>query len=118
MEEAEYCNRLALMNRGKLIALNSPYEIRRSTSDPLYDLNTDDSLKTVKTLQGLSNILEVSMYGRSVHVTLMDDGDTEQEIRKILEQRGIGVLSMRRIQPSLEDAFVSKVRAAGGAPVD
>lgn len=118
MEEAEYCNRLALMNRGKLIALNSPYEIRRSTSDPLYDLNTDDSLKTVKALQGVSNILEVSMYGRSVHVTVMDDEHAEQEIREILDQRGVRVLSMRRIQPSLEDAFVSKVRAAGGAPVD
>jgi len=118
MEEAEYCNRLALMNRGKLIALDSPYEIRRSTSDPLYDLNTDDSLKTVKALQGLSNILEVSMYGRTVHVTVMDDEHAEQEMRETLDQKGVRVLSMRRIQPSLEDAFVSKVRAAGGAPVD
>lgn len=118
MEEAEYCNRLALMNRGKLIALNSPYEIRRSTSEPLYELNTDDSLKTVKALQGNSNILEVSMYGRSVHVTVIDDEQAEQEIRETLGQRGVRVLSMRRIQPSLEDAFVSKVRAAGGAPVD
>jgi ABC-2 type transport system ATP-binding protein len=118
MEEAEYCHRLALMNRGKLIALDSPSALRRSSDDPLYELNTDDSLRTVKLLQDSADLLEVAMYGRSVHLTVKNEEQATQEVRARLEDEGIRVLAMRRIQPSLEDAFVAKVREAGGAPVD
>ena len=72
MEEAEYCHRLALMNRGKLIALDTPALLRAAVRDPLFELHTSDSLHTVKLLQRTDEALEVAMYGRAVHVAVTD----------------------------------------------
>jgi len=118
MEEAEYCHRLALMNRGKLIALDSPARLRAAASDPLFELRTGDSLRTVKVLQGSEAVLEAAMYGRAVHVAVTDASRARDDIPKRLKQEGIDLLGMKQIAPSLEDVFVFQVRAAGGAPVD
>ena len=118
MEEAEYCHRLALMNRGKLIALDTPAHLRAAARDPLFELRTSDSLHTVKSLQGTEEVLEAAMYGRSVHVTVTDAGRARSAIPVTLKANGITLHTMQQIAPSLEDAFVFQVRAAGGAPVD
>ncbi len=118
MEEAEYCHRLALMNRGKLIALDTPAHLRAATREPLFELRTDDSLRTVKLLQQLDGVHEAAMYGRAVHVAVKDAEQARTDIPARLKREGIGLLGMEEIAPSLEDVFVYQVRAAGGAPVD
>jgi len=77
MEEAGYCHRLALMNRGKLIALDTPARLREPAGGgrmPLLEVRTTDSLRTVKVLQGKPGVIEVGMFGRAVHVTVEDEG--------------------------------------------
>lgn len=118
MEEAEYCHRLALMNRGKLIALDTPAQLRAADTEPLFELKTDDSLRTVKLLQQLDGVHEAAMYGRAVHVAVKDAERARTDIPTRLKREGIGLLGMEEIAPSLEDVFVYQVRAAGGAPVD
>ena len=118
MEEAEYCHRLALMNRGKLITLDTPALLRASVRDPLFELRTSDSLHTVKLLQRSDEALEVAMYGRAVHVAVKDADRARSTLPALLMNDGIELLAMQQIAPSLEDAFVFQVRAAGGAPVD
>ncbi len=118
MEEAEYCHRLALMNRGKLIALDTPANLRAAARDPLFELRTSDSLRTVKLLQGMEDVLEAAMYGRAVHVTVTDADRARSAIPAALRKNTIGLHGMQQIAPSLEDVFVYQVRAAGGAPVD
>jgi ABC-2 type transport system ATP-binding protein len=118
MEEAEYCHRLALMNRGKLITLDTPALLRAAVRDPLFELRTSDSLHTVKLLQRSDEALEVAMYGRAVHVAVKDADRAHIVIPALLKNDGIELLAMQQIAPSLEDAFVFQVRAAGGAPQD
>jgi ABC-2 type transport system ATP-binding protein len=118
MEEAEYCHRLALMNRGKLIALDTPVRLRNADTEPLFELKTDDSPRTVKLLQRMDGVHEAAMYGRTVHVAVTDAEHARREIPARLAAEGIALQGMERITPSLEDVFVFQVRAAGGAPVD
>mgnify|MGYP003433707806 FL=1 len=118
MEEAEYCDRLALMNRGKLIALDTPAKIRGRMPDTLLELQTDDGPRAVEALQGLPTILETALYGRAVHIAVRDESAARVEIESRLIERGLVLRKLEVIAPSLEDAFVAEVRAAGGAPVD
>jgi ABC-2 type transport system ATP-binding protein len=118
MEEAEYCHRLALMNRGKLIALDTPVRLRNADTEPLFELKTDDSPRAVKLLQRMDGVHEAAMYGRAVHVAVADAGRAQRDIPARLAAEGIALRGMERITPSLEDVFVFQVRAAGGAPVD
>ena len=118
MEEAEYCHRLALMNRGILIALDTPAGLRGSTHVPILELRTDNAPRAVETLKGAPAVVEAAMFGRTVHVTVEDVETATVELPDLLARQGITVSGLREIAPSLEDVFVARVRDAGGAPVD
>jgi ABC-2 type transport system ATP-binding protein len=114
MEEAEYCHRLALMNRGRLIALDSPAGLRDSTVEPLLELRTDNAPRAVEAVKDLSGVLEASMYGRALHVLVADESAAAPVLSKALADAGVTLRSLRRIQPALEDVFVARIREAEG----
>jgi drug efflux transport system ATP-binding protein len=118
MEEAEYCHRLALMNRGRIIALDAPARLRGAAHQPLLELRADDSLKAVKLLQQVDGVSDAALYGRAVHVRVRDARAAGAAIRRRLDQAGVEVQALKEITPSLEDVFVARVLAAGGAPTD
>jgi ABC-2 type transport system ATP-binding protein len=114
MEEAEYCHRLALMHRGRLIVLDSPAALRASMAEPLLELRTDDAPRAVEAVAGLPGVLEASMYGRDLHVLVGDETGARPLLADALARAGLVVRSIRRIEPALEDVFVARVREAGG----
>jgi ABC-2 type transport system ATP-binding protein len=118
MEEAEHCHRLALMNRGRLVALDAPAALRAGMRAPLLDLEVDDGPRAVGALQGSPEVLEAGLYGRNVHVLVRDLEAARATLPGRLAARGVTLRNMRRIAPSLEDVFVALVSEAGGAPVD
>jgi ABC-2 type transport system ATP-binding protein len=118
MEEAEYCHRLALMNRGELIALDTPARLRAGMEEPIFEVRVDNPPKAVEALQGAPGIVEAAMFGRVLHVTLASADDAAALIEDRLAERGIRLEGVDRIVPALEDVFVARVHAAGGAPVE
>ncbi len=118
MEEAEYCHRLALMNRGRLVALDSPHELRRSMQEPLLEILCSSAPRAVEALRNAAGILDAAMYGRHVHATVEDAARARASIPDLLAKEGVATEGIEEIAPSLEDVFVSKIRAAGGAPTD
>ncbi|MEJ2501961.1 MAG: hypothetical protein P8177_01375 [Gemmatimonadota bacterium] len=114
MEEAEYCHRLALMNRGRLIALDTPDRLRQSLDRPVFDVAVDRPARAVEALSGAPGILEAALFGRRVHVLASDDGGAEV-IRRRLDGAGLAPESVAAVAPSLEDVFVALVRREGGA---
>ena len=117
MEEAEYCHRLALLNRGKLIALDTPRALRSQVVDPIFRVETDDPPAAIEALTRHEGILESAMFGRSLHVTVTDEVLGPPAIRRALQAAGRTVDSLEPVEASLEDVFVSLVRAQGGAVV-
>ena len=115
MEEAEYCNRLVLMNRGAVVALDEPAGLRARMDRPLLELRTSDPARTVEALKDCEGILEASMYGRRVHLVVSDETDIRERVPGLLEEQEVTLERMERIPPSLEDVFVALVRAEGGA---
>jgi ABC-2 type transport system ATP-binding protein len=112
MDEAEYCHRLALMYRGKVIALGPPAELKQSlTSQTLLQLDTADPLATMRALEGLPGVRDVAVFGGGLHVTVDDLESGRAKIRQALETRGIAVQRLDRIEPSMEDVFVAMIEA-------
>ena len=118
MEEAEYCHRLALMNRGRLIALDAPSALRRRVVAPILEVRTDDAPRAVEALADREGVVEATMFGRALHVTVDEAAAGERTVRSVLADAGLAVEEVWATPPSLEDVFVSLVRAEGGAPVD
>jgi ABC-2 type transport system ATP-binding protein len=114
MDEAEYCHRLALMYRGKVIALGSPAELKEGlTTHTLLQLDSSDPLGTMRALEGAPGISDVAVFGGGLHVTLADP-DVEAGIARVrtaLDGKGIEIRRLERIEPSMEDVFVAMIEA-------
>ena len=117
MEEAEYCHRLALMNRGRLIALDTPVALRQQMGEPIVAVTTDDAPAAVHALRGLPDVEDVTMFGRVLHAVVKDEDGARTSIPARLAESGITMSAMSRIAPSLEDVFASLVRREGGAVI-
>jgi ABC-2 type transport system ATP-binding protein len=117
MEEAEYCDRLALMNRGRLIAIGTPRGLRAEMDEPIFRVETNDAPRTVPALAGMHGVVDASLFGRALRVVVTDAAHAAQMLRERIEQAGLVCRSIERISPSLEDVFVARVRDAGGAVV-
>ena len=113
MEEAEYCHRLLLMNRGRIIAQGAPAELRRLMTEPIWSVRTDHAPDAVEALQRAPGIIEAAMFGRDVHV--VTERADEEVVRAALRAAGRGAAAIEPITPSLEDVFVALVRREGGA---
>jgi ABC-2 type transport system ATP-binding protein len=118
LEEAEYCHRLALLNRGRLVALDTPAGLRAGLRQPLLEVRTAASARALEVLRDAPGVRGVGLYGRAVHARVDDQARGAEEIRRALAGRGIALDGLDRVEPSLEDVFVALVEEAGGAAVD
>jgi ABC-2 type transport system ATP-binding protein len=110
MEEAEYCNRIALIDRGKLIALGSPEELKKKHLEgAIYEVEMEDALQGSETLAGMEEILDAAVFGRSLHVRIREMEGPETFLSASLKKAGILPGKIQRIEPSLEDVFVALV---------
>lgn len=115
MEEAEYCHRLALLNRGVLIAANTPARLVADMTEPLLRVRTDDPPGAMNVVATAPGVAEAAMFGRALHVMTSEEAVARDAIPGRLAAAGIRCLGVERIRPSLEDVFVSLVRREGGA---
>jgi ABC-2 type transport system ATP-binding protein len=118
MEEAENCHRLALMNRGKLIALDTPRALREGMTEPILQVETSDSPRAVAALEGAPGVIDAALFGRALHVSVTDATQAVQAITDQLAERSISVSGVRQGTPSREDICEARVREAGGSTDD
>jgi ABC-2 type transport system ATP-binding protein len=112
MDEAEYCHRLALMYRGKVIALGAPVELKRDLSiHKLLRLDTGEPLDTMRALEGAPGVLDIAVFGSGLHVAVESVEDASATIRGILDGKRIAIRRLEQIEPSLEDVFVALIEA-------
>ncbi len=108
MEEAEYCNRLALIFRGRMVALGTPTELKRDAMKGELLLVECAPLGTaVEALQGAPGVMDAAVFGNALHLVVEDAAAAAPQIRRFLSDRGITVGRIEPIRPTLEDVFVS-----------
>ncbi len=119
LEEAEYCHRVGLMNRGRLIALDRPAAVRAADTEQLLELVPANRVANVAglvaTLREAPGVEDVVLFGRRIHLSVHDAGAARNALPPWLGAHGIEIASLERVAPSLEDAMVSLIRRAGGA---
>jgi ABC-2 type transport system ATP-binding protein len=114
MEEAEHCHRLALMNRGRLIALDAPASLKASLERAILEVRSADPSRAAAAVAHLESVEDTTMFGRAVHVVVREESAARDEIAAVLVREGIEVRGVDRVRPTLEDVFVSLVRESGG----
>lgn len=107
LDEAERCNRLALLHRGRLLGLGTPDEVKALMPGALFEVRTPAPRRTAALLrEGLPGV-SVGLFGDRVHLAARAAAELESTVRRTLADAGVELLSFRAIEPSLEDVFVA-----------
>jgi ABC-2 type transport system ATP-binding protein len=110
MDEAERCQRVALIAGGRLIAYDRPDVIRRQVPGELLECRPSDFRRAKHLVAGLPGVLEVQTYGPSLHLFVDEAERRMPEIEAALRAAGITCQGMRQIIPQMEEAFISLLR--------
>jgi ABC-2 type transport system ATP-binding protein len=112
MDEAEYCNRAALINHGRLIASGSPATLKQTAlGGELLLIECDALGPTLAALHDAPGIRDSSVFGNSLHVLVSDAEKSIKELPSYLATKGLQPGHIARIAPSLEDVFVQLIAA-------
>lgn len=113
MEEAEYCNRLALIFRGQIVALGTPSELKRdSMKGELLLLECSPLGGAVELLQSAQDVMDAAVFGNALHLVVQDAEAAAPRLKHFLEEHSIAVCRIEQIRPTLEDVFVSLTTSA------
>jgi len=114
MDEAELCDRLALISYGRLVSLGSPTELKRkAVGGERVEFVTADLPRTGEILKDSELVREVHASDGGIELIVEDAASAIPRLTSLLRERGVEVLQVKQIQPSLEDVFIKLVEEAG-----
>ncbi len=108
MDEAEHCERIALIQDGKITALGAPAELKKSISSRIYLVNGEPTSTIKEVVIEQRGVRSVVPFGVAFHVFFESD-KAAQAVKKELEKKGVVLERFEPVAPSLEDVFISFV---------
>lgn len=105
MDEAIRCDRVALIQNGKILTIDTPQKIRAGFSRKLFTVKSVEKYKLIKTLRKNPDILTAYPFGDSIHVTLISD-TSENDLPEYLLREGISDAVVEEAEAGIEDRFL------------
>lgn len=107
MDEAERCNRVGFMAGGRLAATGTPAQLKVGVGRTILELRAEPRRAAMLAARGVAELEDVRMFGDRLHLVASDGEAAEAATRRTMEEKGVLVLELRRVEPSMEDAFMS-----------
>jgi len=115
LDEAEHCNRVAIIHGGRLAAIGTTNELKAMFRDrTIVEVQAGNPVEAMRLLDAMPEVEKTSVFGTAVHAVLKtraDDGTAA--IEQSLRRSGVEVAGIAPVQPSLEDVFLEVVERAG-----
>jgi len=108
LDEAEFCNKIGLMHKARLIANDTPEELKRKIGGVMLEIECDQASEVRILLEEIEGIEDLALHGKLLHIHLKDKKVIREEIERKLTNANIHFRS-ELIQPTIEDVFLSKV---------
>ena len=110
LDEAERCQRVALMHRGRIATLGTVDEVKEVFRDRvIVEIRSEDPVRAMRFLDEMSEVANTSLFGTAVHAILSRDTASRVSLSERLRAAGISVTSEATVAPSLEDVFLDVV---------
>jgi len=112
MDEAEYCDRIALIYHGELIAEGTPETLKtRFMQEDVLEVLCERPQDAMEEIRQLEGVKEVALFGKSLHVVADDGERAGHAVAARLHETGTRMERIEKIVPSMEDVFVSLIEA-------
>jgi ABC-2 type transport system ATP-binding protein len=112
MDEAEYCDRIGLIYRGELVAIDTPERLKTQLQgEDVLEVECERPQDALAVLERLPGVREAALFGRWLHVVAASGPAVVGSVRGALQEQGFAVTRIEQIVPSLEDVFVALIEA-------
>lgn len=116
MDEAERCNRVAFISQGKILAVDTPTEIKRKyMRGEVINIIPEDLMSCYNVLSSLDFIEDIGIFGDSIHIVVQNADEKISEIENFLRKKKLTFERIEKIQPSIEDVFVALTKDKGSS---
>ena len=109
LDEAERCNRVGLMDRGRLVRCNTPAALKKEFAGACYEVLCPDWRKARDFLAREPGVESVQIAGERLHLFLSPGATSASQLGGAAEAAGLGPCEFRAITPSLEDVFIALI---------
>jgi ABC-type multidrug transport system ATPase subunit len=106
MDEASRCDRVALIQSGKIMSIDTPEAIRNNYGQDLWAIKTDDTYRLLGDLRQFKYTRTAFPFGEHIHLSLISKSVKPAEISAYLEAAGHINIHISKIEPSIEDCFM------------
>jgi len=106
MDEAALCDRVALIQGGRLLSVDSPTAITKAFGASLWAISAADLYSLKQDLESYENTRSVFLFGRDLHLSLLKAEHSEEDLRTFLEERKHTDIKVTRIKAGIEDCFM------------
>jgi ABC-2 type transport system ATP-binding protein len=109
LDEAERCNRLGLMDRGRLIRCDSPAALKSHMEETCYEVRSPRQREAKQALASAPGVVSVEPSGATLHLFLSPEKTSVETLQSALDRQQLGPAVFRPIVPSLEDVFIAMI---------
>jgi ABC-2 type transport system ATP-binding protein len=106
MDEAALCDRIALMQGGEILQIDTPQEIVKHFPKKLYNVKAGNMYKLIESLKAYEHQYSVYPFGEFVHYTDKRAEFDIEQLKKYLETRSLADISIETTRPTIEDTFM------------
>ena len=106
MDEAALCDRIALIQDGSILEIDTPEGIVNKFPKTVYNVGANNMYKLIQTLKGYEHLYSVFPFGEFVHYTDRRDSVETLDLKSYLKRSGLEDVSIEITQPNIEDAFM------------
>ena len=107
MEEAERCNQIAFISRGKILKIGKPNDLKAEISGQLLEVECQPLMKASSFFKALPGVVGVTAYGTTLHLNVSNITQVQNQLPKVAKNEGINITSIKPIAASLEDVFAA-----------
>jgi ABC-type multidrug transport system ATPase subunit len=110
MDEASLCDRIALMQQGKILSIDSPQHIIQAFPKKLFAIRAQPMYHLIQELESFEEVVHCYAFGEFAHVILKEDGLSMDAILAQLSKKNFVNIDLQEITPTVEDCFIRLLR--------
>ncbi|MEN6415224.1 MAG: ABC transporter ATP-binding protein [Armatimonadota bacterium] len=114
MDEAERCNRIAMMDNGRILKLDTPANLKRGMTGSLLEILAEPQREARAMLSSINILDNVQVFGDKLHATTTDAATAIIEIKRAFDRTSARLIDVREVSPGLEDVFVTTIQREHG----
>ncbi|MFP4548335.1 MAG: ABC transporter ATP-binding protein [Fidelibacterota bacterium] len=110
MDEAELCDRVGLIQKGRLMSVETPKEVVNNFGHDLFSVSGADNYKIMEYLKEITDEKDVQIFGQNIHFINRNQIFTRNSLQQKLQEAGFDTIDVQKAEPNIEDCFIELTR--------